>query len=217
MTEVSQAITSQALPSTTPTDRAILEAAFKILARDGFGKLTARSVAEEAGTNLALLNYYFGGKKGLLLAIYDELERQRFARQTALYADESEPFSAKWRQAVDFYRSDLVDGFVRVHHELLAQGFADDELAERARQRINNWTALLAEAAERYLPELGIDAPASRLAPAISAFWYGMEQQHLIGVSEQEAPFFALLDMIGDWLETLEARADGNRVTAGGG
>ena len=55
------------------TRDAILDAAFAILARDGYEALTARNVAQEAGTNLALLNYYFGGKKGLLLALYDRL------------------------------------------------------------------------------------------------------------------------------------------------
>ncbi len=183
----------------------IVEAAFQILARDGFQALTARNVATEAGTNLALVNYYFGGKKGLLLALYDELEKQRYQRQSSLYADPGEPLSAKWRQAVDFYKRDLDDGFVRVHHELLAQGFADAELAERARQRIVNWSALLVEAAELYLPELCEKVPARQLVAVFAAFWYGMEQQHLIGVPESESPFLAVLDGIGGWLEAREA------------
>ena len=189
------------------TSGVILEAAVRILASGGFQKLTARGVAEEAGTNLALLNYYFGDKKGLLLAIYDQLEHQRFVRQTALYADADEPLSAKWRQAVAYYRRDLEDGFVRVHHELLAQGFADEELAERARQRIVNWSAMLTRVAERYLPAMGVDLPAERLVPALAAFWYGMEQQHLIGVPESVAPYFELLDAVGDWLEARERQA----------
>lgn len=201
-----------AAPATEPraeTSEVILEAAVRILASRGFQKLTARGVAEEAGTNLALLNYYFGDKQGLLLAIYDQLERQRFERQTALYADTTEPLSAKWRQAVEYYRRDLADGFVRVHHELLAQGFADDELAERARQRIVNWSAMLTQVAERYLPAMHVTIPASLLVTAFAAFWYGMEQQHLIGVPESAAPFFQLLEDMGDWLEARESQARG--------
>lgn len=187
------------------TSDLIIDAAFQILARDGFQALTARSVANEAGTNLALVNYYFGGKKGLLLALYDELEKQRYQRQTSLYADAGEPLSAKWRQAVEFYKRDLDDGFVRVHHELLAQGFADEELAERARRRIVNWSALLVEVAERYLPDLCEKVSARQLVAAFAAFWYGMEQQHLIGVPESASPFLAVLDAIGRWLEGREA------------
>src|SRR5690606_29106042 len=108
------------------TRDSIVDAAFAILARDGYEALTARNVAQEAGTNLALVNYYFGGKKGLLLALYDRLESERFARQQALYAEDDEPLSAKWRRAVGYYRQDLEDGFVRVHHELQARGYADE-------------------------------------------------------------------------------------------
>lgn len=191
------------------TREAILDAAFAILARDGYEALTARNVAQEAGTNLALVNYYFGGKKGLLLALYDRLEADRFARQQALYADDGEPLSAKWRRAVEYYRRDLADGFVRVHHELQARGYADPELASRGRRRVVSWAELLADVCRRHLPPLGIDLPADRLAFAFSAFWYGMEQLHLTGVSEDEAPFFAMLDAFGDWLEEREKAAAG--------
>lgn len=78
------------------TAEAILDAAIRILARDGYQALTARNVAEEAGTNLALINYYFKGKRGLLLAIYDRLESQRFNRQSVMYGSAAEPLSAKW-------------------------------------------------------------------------------------------------------------------------
>jgi len=199
-----EAATTPATPATTSD--IILEAAFRILARDGYQGLTARNVAEEAGTNLALVNYYFGGKKGLLLALYDRLERQRFERQLTMYEDESEPLSAKWRRAVDYYKQDLADGFVRAHHELQAQGFADGALAARGRQRVASWGELLSGVAERYLPEMGIDLPTQQLVAAFSAFWFGMEQLHLIGVSEADAPYFSILESIGDWFEERERR-----------
>lgn len=190
-----------------PTSAVILEAAFQILARDGFQALTARNVANEAGTNLALVNYYFGGKKGLLLALYDRLEKQRFERQSTLYADADEPLSGKWRQAVEYYKQDLEEGFVRVHHELLAQGFADPELAERARRRITNWSAMLTEVADTFLRDLGVTVPPVQLVAVFAAFWYGMEQQHLIGVPESTSPFFSVLDSVGTWLEEQERAA----------
>src|SRR5690606_500737 len=202
------------------TREAILDAAFAILARDGYGALTARSVAQEAGTNLALVNYYFGGKKGLLLALYEKLERERRERQLALYADDGRPLSAKWRQAVEYYRQDLADGFVRVHHELQAQGYSDDRLAEPARRRATSWFELLAEAAERYLPPLGVEVPPRDVVIALGAFWYGMEQHHLIGVPEGDLPYFDLLGRIGAWLEEREAAAglgEGTRPGAGEG
>ncbi len=184
----------------------ILDAAFAILARDGYGALTARSVAQEAGTNLALVNYYFGGKKGLLLALYEKLEHERRERQLALYADDGRPLSQKWRQAVEYYKQDLADGFVRVHHELQAQGYSDDKLAAPARHRATAWLDLLSDAAERYLPPLGVEVPPREVALALGAFWFGMEQHHLIRVPEADVPYFTLLERIGAWLEEREAQ-----------
>lgn len=201
--------TSTSTRPVAPTSEVILEAAFRILARDGYQGLTARSVAEEAGTNLALVNYYFGGKKGMLLALYDRLEHDRFQRQKAMYADPNEPLSAKFRRAIEFYRKDLSDGFVRVHHELQTQGFADPNLAERAKQRVVSWSELLEDVAAQYLPNLGLSLPADKLVAGFAAFWYGMEQHHLLGLNESEVPYFAVLDGIGDWLEQREAAVAG--------
>lgn len=194
--------------ASSSTKDLIVEAAIQILGRDGYQKLTARNVAAEAGTNVASVNYYFGGKQGLLLAVYDALERQRFERQTDMYEEPDELLSAKWRRAIDFYRQDLADGFVRIHHELLVQGISDPQLGERARQRIRNWNALLTEVAEEHQALLGVNLPPHLLMTAFAAFWYGMEQQHLIGISEEDAPYFEILEMIGDWIEEQEKRAD---------
>lgn len=182
------------------TRELILQAALKILALDGFSSLTARNVAEEAGTNLALINYHFGGKQGLLLAIYDHLEREAYERQQAMYSNPTEPLSDQWRRAVEFYRQDLEHGFVRIHHELLARGYANPELAERARQRIIAWYELLHQVAMQHLTKMGITLPPHAVAAMLAAFWYGMEQQHLIGIREQEVPYFEILETIGDWI-----------------
>src|SRR5437899_9095474 len=98
------------------TRDAILAAAQRILARDGYGGLTARAIAAEAGTNVASLNYYFGSKRKFLPELFAALERDKYVRQRAMYQDPAAPLSAKWRQAVAFYHEDRADGFVRVIH-----------------------------------------------------------------------------------------------------
>ena len=92
----------------------------------------------------------------------------------------------------------------------------------RARQRIRTWNGLLTEVAEQHLPDMGIELPPALLVPAFAAFWYGMEQQHLIGMSETETPFFEILERVGDWIEEREqagtrAVGDGNREQEGRG
>ena len=187
-----------------PTARRILAAALRVLARDGFGALSARAIAAEAGTNLALLNYYFGSKEQLLLALFHHLDAERLDRQRRMYEAPEEPLSAKWRRAVAYYRQDLADGYVRVLQELTAHGYSSPVIAVRVRQRLNGWRSLLEEVAATHLPPLGISAPPAWVASAIISFWLGMESQHLAGATEAEGHFFEILDAVGDWLERLE-------------
>jgi AcrR family transcriptional regulator len=191
---------------TEGTKQAILEAAMKVLARDGFPALTARNIAAEAGTNLALLNYHYGSKEKLLVALFHALNAERLARQRAMYAVRPEPLSAKWRKATDFYRQDLAAGWVRVLNELIAHGYSNPRIGKLVREQTWQWRGLISEAAKEGLPSLGIDLPAEFVGSVVASFWLGMESQHLIGASEAEGHFFEILDRIGDWLEARERR-----------
>jgi AcrR family transcriptional regulator len=52
--------------------RQILETAVKLFARHGYAGTGMRELASSAGVNLAMINYFFGSKKGLLKEILDE-------------------------------------------------------------------------------------------------------------------------------------------------
>ena len=56
--------------------RALIEAAQAILAARPAGKLTVREVASRAGCDVALVNYYFGSKEGLLAAALEDALRE---------------------------------------------------------------------------------------------------------------------------------------------
>jgi AcrR family transcriptional regulator len=51
---------------TTSTSKRILEAAITCIEKDGIENLTTRRIAEEAGTNIASINYYFRTKDRLV-------------------------------------------------------------------------------------------------------------------------------------------------------
>ena len=55
----------------TATKQALLEAAMQVFAARGFDAATTREVAAQAGANEQLIQRYFGGKAGLLLAILE--------------------------------------------------------------------------------------------------------------------------------------------------
>jgi AcrR family transcriptional regulator len=51
------------------TEKRLLEAAGKIFAEHGYRGATIRQICEEAGTNIAAVNYHFGDKEGLYMAV----------------------------------------------------------------------------------------------------------------------------------------------------
>lgn len=55
----------------TESKQRILETGVAMFARKGYGSSGLRELADQAGVNLAMVNYFFGSKKGLLKVIID--------------------------------------------------------------------------------------------------------------------------------------------------
>lgn len=49
----------------------ILDVAERVFAEQGYDGASTRMISGEAGVNMAMLNYYFGSKEGVFLAIFD--------------------------------------------------------------------------------------------------------------------------------------------------
>lgn len=64
---------SDPTPDLSPTAARILEAARRVLARDGFRALTFERIAAEGGENPALIRYHFGSKAGLVTTLIDSV------------------------------------------------------------------------------------------------------------------------------------------------
>ena len=61
------------------TEEKILEAARKVFTQKGYAATRTRDIADEAGINLALLNYYFRSKEKLFFHIMTETVQELFA------------------------------------------------------------------------------------------------------------------------------------------
>jgi len=73
------------------TRTAIIEAAGKIFAEEGYLKATVRDICSSAGANLAAVNYYFGDKKGLYLSVlkyYQEMAFQAYPPDLGIRASQ---------------------------------------------------------------------------------------------------------------------------------
>lgn len=57
----------------TPARRALIEAAIELFGHEGFAAVSTRMLSERAGTNIASIKYYFGGKDELYRAAIDHV------------------------------------------------------------------------------------------------------------------------------------------------
>jgi AcrR family transcriptional regulator len=128
------------LSTSAPTCDRILDAAERLFAEEGFHATSLRQITQAAGANLAAVNYHFGSKQALILAVFrrrlDALNQARLERlDAALEATES-PQLEDVLEAFVFPAMALTHGR---HHEgqrfmrILMRAFADqDEQLHRA-------------------------------------------------------------------------------------
>src|SRR5438067_6294934 len=83
----------------------ILDVAERVFADYGFDGASTRTISGEAGVNMAMLNYYFGSKEGLFLAIF---ERRISVFQNLLQNIGSDDSLTSWKK-VEQYIETYVD------------------------------------------------------------------------------------------------------------
>ena len=185
----------------------ILDAARTRLLADGYAGLSTRKVAEEAGVPVSQLNYHFGSKQGLILALFEEENQRRLDRQTAMYAEDL-PLWQRYEQACDFLEDDLDSGYVRVLQELIAAGWSNPELGAVCRDLLGGWFALLADVARETERRHGPIGPfaAVELATLVASAFFGSESLLLLGFDREVLPIRSALRRVGVLIRQLEER-----------
>jgi AcrR family transcriptional regulator len=140
-------------PSTPDQRETILAAAIAILQRDGAAALTVRNVAKEAGCSTTGVYTWFGGKGGLVEAIY--VEGFESFEATLARAYESHDLVASGRA----YRRWALEN--RVHYLVMfGSAVPDYTPSDTARKRAAQSFTDLVEAVKRAAPWIGDDAAA---------------------------------------------------------
>lgn len=85
------------------TEEKIKEAARKVFTRKGYAATRTRDIAEEAGLNLALLNYYFRSKEKLFAEVMTEKVQQLFGVIAPIINDPSTPLNTKIVRLAESY------------------------------------------------------------------------------------------------------------------
>ena len=188
--------------------RAILDACRVRLLADGFAGLSTRKIALEAGVPLSQVHYHFGSKAQLVLALLEDENRRRLARQTDMYAQESALWQ-RYEQACDFLEEDLESGYVRVLQEMIAAGWSNPEIAAAAREILMGWYDLLTEVATEASERLGGLGPftPAEVATLIGNAFIGSETLLLLGFDRHRLPIRASLRRVGQLIREAEEGA----------
>jgi AcrR family transcriptional regulator len=175
------------------------------LLADGYAGLSTRKVAEEAGVPVSQLHYHFGSKQGLILALFEEENQRRLARQTHMYAQDL-PLWQRYEQACDFLEDDLDSGYVRVLQELIAAGWSNAELGAAVRDLLGGWVTLLADVAREAERRHGRLGPftAEELATLVASAFFGSESLLLLGFDREVLPIRSALRRVGVLIRQLE-------------
>ena len=187
----------------------ILAAAKGVLLDVGYANLSMRGIAEAAGVPLSQTHYHFGSKQNLMLAVLDLENRQRLARQAAMY-ESNLPLWKQWQQACDFFDEDLESGYVRVLMEMTAAGWSNPELAGAVSAELQGWFDLLTEVAQRAAERFGSLGPFTpeELAALAGLPFLGAEAVILLGLDGSKIAGRSALRKIGELLRSLEETSD---------
>ena len=132
-------------PELSATAVRILEAAKRVLYRDGFRALTFETIAKEAAENPALIRYHFGSKAGLVTALVDSVLFQEavelIEKLTAVPAgEERRQTLLRIHEAMSVDRDSY-----QMFYEIIPHVLRDEELQPHLRQlfewyrRLDTW------------------------------------------------------------------------------
>ena len=188
------------------TKSGILEAARQVLYEQGYSGLSTRSVAAEADVPLSQIQYHFGSKEGMLLALYEYMNSQLLERQNAMFDDPKLTLSQKWDLACDYLDADIASGYVRVFQELMAAGWANPEIGRVVRNGTMGWMKLITKLAQEAQDSHGSFAPFAPedIAALVAAAFLGAEANLLLGLEDEGLPIRRALRRFGDVIRMFE-------------
>jgi AcrR family transcriptional regulator len=178
---------------------AILDAAERLMHDEGYGSVSTRRVAAEAGLKPSLVHYYFPTTDDMLLALYRRGAELSIARLEAVLASDR-PLHALWRYNIDQTQTAGTLEFMALagHRKVLRAHLA--EHGDRLREM---QTALVARIVEssHLLPD---DCPPGGLSLVMSGIARALVMEGGLGISSGHAEARAFVEW---WIDRLEPEA----------
>jgi AcrR family transcriptional regulator len=184
------------------TRERLMEAAVETLREEGVVGTSARTIAEHAGVNQALIFYHFGSIANLLLAAFSRTSDEQVAKYREAAAEVAS-LSDLVGIARRLHDEDLDSGVITAVTQLMAAATEPEE-ARPILDRFEQWIALVQEALQRALAgsPLAAAIPTREAAYAISAMFLGIELLARLDPERSEAP--ALFDMMANMAQLIE-------------
>lgn len=128
---------------------ALVEAAIRVMARDGVAKATTRAIVAEADMRLGFFHYCFSSKEELLLQVLDAIN-QRNARAATEHLDAGLPLRETITASIDAYWAHVENnpGEHQVTYELTQHVLREPALAAVARRQYENYALVAATVLE---------------------------------------------------------------------
>jgi AcrR family transcriptional regulator len=192
----------------------ILEAARRVLLEKGYAGLTTRGVAATAQVPMSQIQYHFGSKEGMVLALFSHMNSQLLLRQSEMFSDQNLSLSQKWELACDYLDDDLSSGYVRVLQELWAAGWSNPEIGKTVKEGVFHWQNLLTDIARKAQETYGSFGPfePEDISALVGSAFIGAEAFLLLGFEEQSLPLRRALRRLGTLIQTYEQQARSETV-----
>jgi AcrR family transcriptional regulator len=155
---------------------------------------------------MSQIQYHFGSKEGMILALFEDMNARLVDRQKALFEDPDLLISQQWDMACDYLDDDISSGYVGIVQELIAAGWSNPKIGAAVSEGLDAWQSLLIQVAQRSERTLGRLAPfsAEEIAALVSVAFLGAEAQILLGRERNDMPIRKALRRVGDAIRALE-------------
>jgi len=167
----------------TTTRQKLLDAAQRIVARDGVTGLSIRSVAAEAGVYMAAVHYHFGSKNELM----DVLARQLYetaADEAAAAARAVPPGMPRVRYILEWWLDYWTKDTDLIFFDVLGYTIRHEDQLEGLRSFYDHWTDLLVELLDDFCE--GTEIHGRPLAVLLRIFTDGRAIDRLVQLSSSD-------------------------------
>jgi AcrR family transcriptional regulator len=190
-------------PPTLPADdrrRALVLAAYQLIAQQGLENLRTRDIAAKVGINISTLHYYFDTKEDLIAAVVDHMTELFRTIRAPLAPGASALEELRHQFTTQLYRRRVEPALELVVQEMMLRARRDEKVRARLELMLLGWNGYVQSVIARGIKEGDF---ARHIDPELTAAVvtsYSMGSNLQYGVRPLSFPLEAAYDRLVEWL-----------------